>query len=661
MASAQEPVRRHVLALMEGTKPDPHTEDIVHQLLEMPLNHLGMVVRRHYIGNGPPPDAWLDDTRAVLTYFGADTKPVEWLWPWLKRVVPARKLRVVHFGDFGPLDGPELAPWLERFGLEYDERFIGGPLGIQVTFIDDRACTFEADPRVFKSHRGPRNRDRLNRVWITTRTPAESDGVCTPVVTGAWGGLALDPWTLRQGSDNQGRRWHLNPFRFLREALGLERVPAPHPSVLNGRRMYFCQVDGDGFESLSTIRPRSLAARVLTDEVFLKYALPFTVSVIVRSLTPDYLVKRPTPRMKLAREILNLRNIEPASHGVLHTLKWQQQLKKDSPPRSIMWYPRMQNYEYGQVPEVRDSIRFINERLMEGDRRCQVMLWTGEANPLEGPLQAAVDARCWNLNGGVYRWDERSDSVGFVSPWSRRVARLLQIYAGAANENDFEGFFDTMPGAFAHIDKTIERTGHPRILKPANVYIHFYSASSRARLDAVHTLIRRWALAEPTAPVFASSYAAAVDSAVNTARVSRTKEGWVLRDFGACRTARIDHEPRDVDWRRSTGLLGARRVRESLYLHLAGGDADVVLTRNPARHPHVREANCVLEQVRIDLRGVQVTATAHNRRVVVFAGFEPGATLTLSLDGKTERRRATQTGTLTVELPVPGTTRIEVR
>ena len=102
-------------------------------------------------------------------------------------------------------------------------------------------------------------------------------------------------------------------------------------------------------------------------------------------------------------------------------------------------------------------------------------------------------------------------------------------------------------------------------------------------------------------------------------------------------------------------------MRESLYLHLAGGDADVVLTGSPARHPHVREANCILEQGRIDPRGVQLTATAHNRRVVVFAGFEPRATLTLSLDGKTESRRATPDGTLTVELPAPGTTRIEVR
>ena len=50
-----EPVRRHVIALMGGKADPESSEDIVHSMIEMPLNHLGMVVHRHYIGNGPPP------------------------------------------------------------------------------------------------------------------------------------------------------------------------------------------------------------------------------------------------------------------------------------------------------------------------------------------------------------------------------------------------------------------------------------------------------------------------------------------------------------------------------------------------------------------------------------------------------------------------------
>jgi hypothetical protein len=423
--------------------------------------------------------------------------------------------------------------------------------------------------------------------------------------------------------------------------------------------MWFLQVDGDGFESLSTVKPNTLAAEVMLDDVFLRYPLPYTVSIIVASLTHDYAVEKPTPRMELARRILNLPHVEPASHGVLHTLRWQAERDAPGETKALMSFLRLANYEYGTVAEVRDSIRFINERLLEPPRRCAVMLWTGSADPHEESIRAAVDAGSWNVNGGVFRWDAWSDSVGFVSPWSRRAGAMLQVYAGAANENDFDGFFDTMPGAFGHITTTIERTGSPRVLKPADVYAHFYSAESPARLKSIHDLIERWALREPTAPVHASTYAKAVHSAVFRARVLRRPDGWALRRFDDCRTARIDGETRDVDFSRSLGLLGARRVADSLYLHLAGPDAIVVLAAKPPARPHVAEANCLLEYAELTETGVAVTATAWNPRLVRFAGFPPRARLRLRLDDVEREETADPQGELLVRLPAPGTTRVE--
>ena len=156
-----EPVRRHVIALMGG-QADPENEDIVHSLLEMPLNHLGMVVYRHYIENGPPPREWLEDARAVLTFFSDDTKPEPWLWPWLEKEVRAHKLRVIHFNDFGPLEGKKLAPWLARFGLYYDDDFVDGPFAIEIEYFDEKACNYEASARSIANHRGPRSEDALS-------------------------------------------------------------------------------------------------------------------------------------------------------------------------------------------------------------------------------------------------------------------------------------------------------------------------------------------------------------------------------------------------------------------------------------------------------------------------------------------------------------------
>jgi hypothetical protein len=656
-------VRRHVIALMGGQRPVLDTVDIVHSVLEMPINHAGLVVHRRYLSEGPPPDEWLDDTCAVLTYFTAAPEQADWLWPWLEREVPKHDLRVIHFGNFGPLaaDPQRLGRWLQRFGLSYDERCVEGAARVDARVPPEDA--FESDPRARAIHIGPHNDSARNHVWVETRDRLAPDDVRAPIVTGPWGGIALDPWTLTEGSDNEERRWHLDPFLFFAEALGLRGVPAPHPSVLNGRRMWFLQIDGDGFESLSSVRPNTLSAQVMLDEVFRKYALPFTVSVIIRSLTEDYDAAEPTPRMEVAREILNLPNVEAASHGVLHTLKWEEEARPDakSGEGGMMWYPSLGHYTYSRVNEVKDSIRFINERLLVPPKRCAVMLWTGDALPPEEAILAAGEMGARNLNGGVFRWDAWYDSVGFVSPWSRRVGKALQVYAGASNENDFEGFFDTMPGAFGHVAETIARTGAPRILKPADIYGHFYSAENPARLATFRRLIQRFAFQEETAPVFASTYIDAVEDAVDHAHVRKTAEGWTLQNFGACRTARIDGDPRDVDFEKSHGLLGARRIGDSLYLHLAGSDALVVLADHPAPRPHVAQANCILEGARLAPAAIAVTAQARNDRLVVFAGFPPNAALVVSLDGVEKETQADASGRVEVRVAGPGSTGVTVR
>lgn len=658
-AAEGEPVKRHVIALVEGKEPDPLLMDAVHEVIDLPLNHLGMVVLHHHIRSGPPPAEWLGDACAVLLFLPHGGDPPDWLWPWLETEVKRHGLRVLLLNELGQLlqpDAKRFSKWIEPFGLRFEPHFAKGPLEVTAKFLDGRLCTYEADPRPYAIHHGPKSTGPANKVWVTTRPRTDPEEVCHPVVTGPWGGMALDPWGVRLGTLDQDRRWYVDPFAFFREALGLEGVPAPDPSVLNGRRMWFMQVDGDGFESLSSVKPNAFSAQVMLDEIFRKYALPFTVSIIVRSLTEDYDVKEPTPKMLLAREILNLPNVEPASHGVLHTLVWQEEAPSGgakSGAGGLMWYPSLGNYTYTRVNEVKESIRFINERLLEPPRRCELMLWTGNAMPPEEAILAAGEMGARNLNGGVFRWDPWYDSVGFVSPWSRRVGKALQVYAGAGNENWFEGFFDTMPGAFAHIDETIARTGSPRILKPADIYVHFYSAETPVRLAALKGLIRRFAIEGEMAPVFASTYVEAVEAAVEHAHVRRTPDGWILQDFGACRTARIDGEPRDVDFEKSRGLLGARRLNGALYLHLAGSDAHVVLADRPAPRPHVEQANCLLDAPRLVPAGVTVTAKGVGERVIVFAGFPPDAPLLVSLGSEQSERQADAQGRLEVRLPGP--------
>ena len=73
--AGREPVRRTVLALYDGGRFPGTRETTVHKLAEMPLNHLGLIVRYHDLRTGVPgPDA-LRDVRGVLTWFESEVIP----------------------------------------------------------------------------------------------------------------------------------------------------------------------------------------------------------------------------------------------------------------------------------------------------------------------------------------------------------------------------------------------------------------------------------------------------------------------------------------------------------------------------------------------------------------------------------------------------------
>ena len=403
------PVARHVLALFDGASGDWQfdVQDPVHEMLELPLNHLGMVVRRHDVRLGPPPAEALRDLRAVVTCFAFTEEPVEWLWPWLLERRRDPDLRFVHVGEYGPMrcagredDEKRLRDWLGSFGLAHDSHYSEVPLVVTVEMRDEATCAYEADPREHAIHRGPQVMSGANRPWITTRSRREPGRVRAPVVTGPFGGVALHPYAFKDKADKGSRRWFIDPFAFFADALGLVGVPAPHPSVLNGRRMFFLHVDGDGFESLSTVRAGTMCGEIFYDEIVKQYPLPFSLSVIVGTLSDTMTPAEPNDAMLLASRILNHDNVEPASHSVRHPLYWTP--KKGVPPgRNSL--PPVEGFEPSPKAEVQDSLAFIDKYLLRGGRRCRMMFWTGDCCPPAEAIAESYRLGALNLNGGIYR------------------------------------------------------------------------------------------------------------------------------------------------------------------------------------------------------------------------------------------------------------------
>ena len=77
-------------------------QDAARQVLQMPLNHLGLRLERIGVDrDAPPPDVDARRVRAVGTWFADELQLPEWVWPWLER--QQRAVRMLHFGSVRPL------------------------------------------------------------------------------------------------------------------------------------------------------------------------------------------------------------------------------------------------------------------------------------------------------------------------------------------------------------------------------------------------------------------------------------------------------------------------------------------------------------------------------------------------------------------------------
>lgn len=648
---------------LEASRGDP-----ARAVLQMPLNHLGMRLRPVGIDGGPPADLDPRQVAAVGTWFENSVELPEWVWPWLERQSPA--LRVLHFGSLQPLargdDGARLRARLQRCGLGYDATQLVDPARIDVQYVRRDAVPFESRPVYEMVHHGPWNLDGRNSVWLATRDRDRPRRDRSPVVTGAFGGIALQPWFVRIGGAADDRRFYVDPFAFLREALGLQHTPAPDPSVRLGRRLFVLHVDGDGFESPSHVVEGQCCGEVFRDRIVDRWRVPMTISFIVAGLTDRLDPGEATPRMRIARDILSRPWVEAASHTVLHPLDWRREVTKRSLPRTVVWYDDIAGYSHDMVGEVRDSIAFVDRWLVPPGKRCRVMLWSGAANPTAEALAAAAAAGCRNLNGGLFRYDDLFASVGFVTGWGHAIGDQFQVFAGAPNENVFDGFFTTMPGAFRHVDRTIENTGKDRILKPANVYVHFYSVEQPARLAALEGLLERWLDREEVLAAPASLYAGAVDDCQRRCRIAHRDDGWAFAGFEDCRTVRFDDEPRAIDWARCRGIAGARRLGARLFVHLAAAEAELHFAAAGASattYVHVEHADCELRAVQPAPGELRFTAAAGNVRRILVTGLPKGATVAVQpgADALPAPTCADADGRCEVRLPAGGDCDVRVQ
>lgn len=629
---------RVVLGLYDGALY-PYRFSQIHQMAEMPLNHLGLVVRPHDVREPLPPIESMTEVRGILTAFTDDAAfadPEAYL-AWLERASASGKRVVVlnlsgvdraRDGRAVPLARINRA--FARAGFRFTREVVGQTYAVRVAAADATLVNFEAPlPRVLPSYTVTAATG-TGQPHLVLRDSKGRDSHA--IITSPGGGYAAPGYAYVNEPEGTKRQWFMDPFMFFRLAFATDEVPKPDATTVSGRRIYYSHVDGDGWRNQSQVerwakRGPAMSIDVMIKEVVEPYPdLPVSVGPIAGDLDPEWYGEEEL--MGAARSIFALPQVEAASHTYSHPFDWpffyDYTPEKEAPLLSLYpqkrtkrrsglgaWLgtekPQQNNWSSGEgsgdgkgkaddkyyskayrVPrayavkpydldlEIKGSLDYIRRFLMPG-KKVEVLLWSGNTWPDERTLAAVREAGIVNLNGGDSRFDAEFPSHGWVAPIGRIVGREIQIYASNSNENTYTGLWTTRFFGLRHVEATFRNTERPQRLKPMNLYYHVYSADRDGSLEALLRILELVRASE-VAPIEASRFARIGDGFFRTRIEALSPERWRVNARGALQTIRFDRAAmKSVDFARSEGVIGQRHYQGSLYVALDEAHAAPVI------------------------------------------------------------------------------------
>lgn len=453
------------------------------QILESPLNHLGLVIEYHNMAGEIPNLEARQDVRGILTWYVEDSpiaNPrayVNWL---IAQVKSGKKLVIMErpgfFNDENSWATREedVKNLFSLLGVEDQGNFLIQTLETRISYKNPNLLEFE---RRYKSILPEGDIRIVKNVDAEVHLILEKDGMQVPlIVTNENGAFVSDGYALYadESENNSYRAWYLNPFEFFRKAFALEDQPIPDTTTLVGNRLYYSHIDGDGWNNITQLeaykKKETLCSEVLLQKVFLPYPdLPVSVGPIAADLDPLW---EGTPKSThVARQILKLPHIEVASHTYSHPFSWEFFKDKNNKQKEIKFFPyypsgytwtskKKQSGVWGVITNNVDKIfkgkgrkktpeglkiggvydvprgfahfPFKLKKEIQGScdyitsyapaaKKTEIILWSGDTSPFPKALELAVKAGVQNMNGGDTRFDEEKNSYAFVSPKGKYV------------------------------------------------------------------------------------------------------------------------------------------------------------------------------------------------------------------------------------------------
>lgn len=622
------PVDRTLLGIFDSRHEETPAHTQLHFNAEMPLNHLGFIVRYHDIRQGLPEPEALDGVIAVISMLTYDFDESASYFRWLDRV-SEQGLKVIVMGSFGgaltSAARRSLNRMMQRMGLEIADGYVPNTLTSRPVRIDRALIGYEASinpvppPHVVVTRNGTDADVALEYETDTVAGPVRS----VLAATGPGGGYVASGYFVHYDAGLDSRRWIIDPFRFFRQVLAGPPFPVPDTTTVSGRRLYFSHVDGDGWNNLSQAEnhrePPTLSSRVMLDELIAPYPdLPVSVGFVMSD--GDDVLGGGEEAREVARAIFALPQVEVASHTHTHPFIWEffedyrreaelelmareqpagdialgERLREavglgsGEPARAKRRYVAGNNHlpraylrdDYDTGKEIGGALRGA-EALAPPGKKAALYQWSGNTRPYEAALRATREAGVRNMNGGDTRFDAQFPSVAYIAPLSRTVGAERQIYAVNSNENLYTDLWTRRFYGQRMVKETFERTGEPVRLRGINLYYHTYSAERTASVTAL-TAVLDWVRRQSIIPIEASAYAAIADGFFST-RITQTGAlEWLVEERDGLHTVRFDgmadHEP---DIAAGSGVMGAARHGGALYVALDPAVARAVVRLRP--------------------------------------------------------------------------------
>lgn len=592
-----EVMPRKVLLVQTVKRGEPLDETTGADSIAMPLNYLGYDVQFADI-NASLPGHIANDRYAgiVVVINGPVNNSGAWRSWLLDRI--AHGMRVVVLNEFGfPIDN-QVAQALNL------QKVAGKPpLGSVPEILSmDPMMGFEAMPvldiREALGIRVGAGGQTLLRVKADSYI-YDAAGL-TP-----WGGYVLVNNAVVYQESMQQKAWVVNPIKFLKQALSLPDMPVPDLTSENGRRLMFTHVDGDGFASRGEFSgaTHQYSGQILLNQVFAKYPLPMTISVIEGEIGASGMYPALAPILEpLARKIFALPNVEIASHtyshpfylGLIDDVTGKKTQFKPEPESGYeeTFSLKIPNYDLLVDREVQGSIDYINNRLAPPGKSVKAILWSGDAAAPKIALRRAAKAGVLNINGGNTTITLSRKSWTNISPYGVAKGEGLneyQVYAGVMNENVYTNDWMGPFYGYNRVLETFELTDQPIRFKPVDIYYHFYSGTKIASLKALHTVFNA-VLKQPVFPIYTTEY---IQRALDWRHVAVAKEGnrWLVRSGSNLRQLRWPGMG-VPDMSTSSGVTGYLPGPGGLYIHMGGDQASFMMsTQKTSSVPYISQAS----------------------------------------------------------------------